>query len=141
MTRVAGPLGRVIECDGTVLKPGTGYQLEPDANALILLNRVALLKDTPPAGRPHALLEDKPHPLLRWAAGQRLGQQPGLIGDAAARRARALDALRASGHAVARLQAQTEWRLAVDWATRAMRTRSGCRCTGLTAGRSSPRRR
>jgi CRISPR-associated protein Cmr6 len=102
---VAGPLGRVIESDGTVIKPRTGYQLMADANALIMLNRVALLDN----GR----LTDKALPLLRWAAAMRLGQQPELIRNVAARRARALDALRASGLAVVRLRAEPEWRMAV----------------------------
>jgi CRISPR type III-B/RAMP module RAMP protein Cmr6 len=102
---VAGPLGRVIESDGTVIKPRTGYQLKADANALIMLNRVALLDN----GR----LADKASPLLRWAAEMRLGQQPELIRNLAARRARALDALRASGRAVVRLRAEPEWRMAV----------------------------
>jgi CRISPR type III-B/RAMP module RAMP protein Cmr6 len=107
----AGPLGRVIECDGIAIKPRTGYQLEPDASALIMLSRVALLDD--------GELMDRPHPLLRWAAERGLGQQAGLIREVAARRARALEALRARGKAVTRLRAQPEWRLAVGLGNRA----------------------
>jgi len=109
--RAAGPLGRVIESDGTVIKPRTGYQLEPDANALIMLNRVALLDG--------GALVDKAHPLLRWAADRRLGQEAGLVRDVAARRGRAIEALRARGQAVARLRAEPEWRLAVGLGNRA----------------------
>ena len=107
----AGPLGRVIESDGTAIKPRTGYQLEPDANALIMLSRVALLEN--------GTLLDKPHPLLRWAAERKLGQQATLVRDVAARRARALEALRAQGQAVTRLRADPDWRLAVGLGNRA----------------------
>jgi CRISPR-associated protein Cmr6 len=107
MLRAAGPLGRVIESDGTVIKPQTGYQLGPDANALIMLNRVALLADG------MLVDKDKAHPLLRWAAETRLGQQGRLVRDVSARRARAIEALRARGQAVARLRAEPQWRLAV----------------------------
>lgn len=107
----AGPLGRVIESDGTVIKPRIGYQLEPDANALIMLSRVALLDN--------GTLLDKPHPLLRWAADRKLGQQTMLVRDVAARRTRTLEALRAEGQAATRLRADPEWRLAVGLGNRA----------------------
>lgn len=110
--RAAGPLGRVIESDGTVIKARTGYQLKPDASALILLSRVALLLDD-------GTLADKPHPLLRWAADSQLGQQTDLVRQVAGRRALAVEALRARGQAVTRLRAEPQWRLAVGLGNRA----------------------
>jgi len=110
--RAAGPFGTVVESDGTVIKPRTGYRLGADASALTVLNRIALIDD---AGR----LADKPRPLLRWAADAKLGQDPALVGQVAARRDRAVAALRSAGQAVRRLRADPEWRLAVGLGNRA----------------------
>jgi len=107
----AGPFSKVIEFDGSKVRPRPGYRLGPDANALIMLNRVALLDN--------GTLADKAHPLLIWAAESRLGQQAGLVRDVAARRGRALEALRARGQAVARMEAVPGWRLAVGHGNRA----------------------
>lgn len=117
MTAAAGPLGRVIESDGTVLKPQRGYQLAWDANALIILNRLAF-----PDSRPQArdgLDEKAGRSVLRWAAGSRLGQADGLVAQVAARRAQALRDMRAGGQAVVRLRAEPEWRLAAGLGNRA----------------------
>lgn len=113
MTAAAGPLGRVVESDGRAIKLRTGYQLAPDANALIIINRLAFPDR-------HGVLEEKARrPLLRWAADTRLGQDADLVRDVAARRARMLDDLRAAGQAVIRLRAEPEWRLAVGLGNRA----------------------
>jgi len=112
MLRAAGPLGNAIESDGTAIKPRTGYQLGSDASALTVLNRIALIDDD---GR----LADKAHPLLRWAADARLGQDPALLGQVAARRGQAMAALKAAGQAVRRLVAEPEWRLAIGLGNRA----------------------
>jgi CRISPR/Cas system CMR subunit Cmr6 (Cas7 group RAMP superfamily) len=113
VTAAAGPLGRVVESDGLAIKPRTGYQLGADANALIIMNRLAFADD-------RGLLDEKTRrPLLRWAAGGRLGQDDALVRDVAARRTRMLEDLRAAGQAVIRLRADPEWRLAVGLGNRA----------------------
>jgi CRISPR type III-B/RAMP module RAMP protein Cmr6 len=113
VTAAAGPLGRIVESDGLAIKLRTGYQLAADANALIILNRLAFADE-------RGVLDEKARrPLLRWAAGGRLGQDDSLLRDVAARRARMLEDLRARGQAVIRLRADPEWRLAVGLGNRA----------------------
>jgi CRISPR type III-B/RAMP module RAMP protein Cmr6 len=113
VTAAAGPLGRVIESDGMAVKPRTGYQMGADANALIIMNRLAFPDD-------RGMLDEKARrPLLRWAAETGLGQHAALVRDVAARRARMLEDLRAQGQAVVRLRAEPEWRLAVGLGNRA----------------------
>jgi CRISPR-associated protein Cmr6 len=113
MVRAAGPLGRVIESDGTAVIPGTayrlaGYQFRAGASALIMLNRVAFFDE-----RLQKLHDSGQRALLRWAAGQDLGQDENLVADVARRRLSALTELRRQGLHVERLCAQPEWRLAV----------------------------
>lgn len=86
----AGPLGKVID---------SRMSFGPDANALVLLRRVAFfdgeLSD-----------EDK---LVGWAVKAQLGQDPALLAAVARRRSAMLDSLQ--GQHVRRLTARTEWRL------------------------------
>lgn len=113
VTAAAGPLGRIVETDGAVIKPRTGYQLGSDANALIILNRLAF------ADSRGALEEKSSRPLMRWAADTGLGQSEVLVHDVIARRARMMEDLRAGGQAVIRLRAEPEWRLAIGLGNRA----------------------
>lgn len=105
-----GPLGAVIKSDGSLLR-AHGDRAGLGANALILLRRVAFLDAE---GRIH---KDVARVLLRWAAEYDLGQDPGLVEIAAARRERALAELRERGEAVG-LLVTPEWRLAVGLGNR-----------------------
>lgn len=113
----AGPIGHVIETDGTVVKPRAGYEIEPDANALIMLYRLAF----PEFARDNdvtRMSEPGGQALLRWAASSGLGQQAKRVKQVAARREQAMLALRAAGHTVARLRAEPLWRLAIGLGNR-----------------------
>jgi CRISPR-associated protein Cmr6 len=113
VTAAAGPLGRVIESDGLAIKARTGYQIDPDANALIIMNQLAFIDD-------RGTLDEKARrPLLRWAADTDLGQDEDLVRDVAARRSKTIEDLRAAGQAVIRLRADPEWRLAIGLGNRA----------------------
>lgn len=107
----AGPLGAVIKSDGSLLR-AHGERAGAGANALILLRRVAFLDG---AGR---ISKDVARTLLRWAAEYDLGQEAGLVRDAAARREQALVRPRRRGEAVLRLLVTPEWRLAVGLGNR-----------------------
>jgi CRISPR type III-B/RAMP module RAMP protein Cmr6 len=87
---VAGPLGRVVECLGAVLKGRVGYQLGAGANALLILRRVAVHcgEDLPLEGKVA---------VLRWAGEHALGQASELAQAVAARRDHAVAARVASG--------------------------------------------
>jgi CRISPR-associated protein Cmr6 len=115
MVQAAGPLGKVIGSDGTAVKSSADYryQLGADANALVVLHRVAFVD---PRGR----IDDKGSAaLLRWAAEHGLGQDGDLVRPAAARRQRAVQALRDQGYEARRLQVRPQWRLAVGLGNRA----------------------
>jgi len=117
--RAAGPLGSVIESDGSAIIPGTayrlpGYQFRAGANALIMLNRIAFFDY-----RTQKLDDDGQRTLLRWAARQDLGQDAALVAAVADRRERALVQLRRQGHHVERIRAEPEWRLAVGLGNKA----------------------
>jgi CRISPR-associated protein Cmr6 len=100
------------------VKGRSGFQLEADANALILLHRLAF-PEYERGGDVKRMNEDAGRALLRWAADSGLGQQAKLVREVAARREQAVIALRAAGHAVARLRAEPRWRLAVGLGNRA----------------------
>ncbi|MGH3329579.1 MAG: type III-B CRISPR module RAMP protein Cmr6 [Streptomycetales bacterium] len=108
----AGPLRRVLDSDGSAVKGRVGYQLGPDASALILLRRVAFFDE----GNGE-LARSGMRALLRWAAESSLGQgrdqAVDLLAHAAARRTAALRALQGRGHQVVRLRVRPEWRLLV----------------------------
>jgi CRISPR-associated protein Cmr6 len=115
--QAAGPIGKVIETDGTAVKARVGYQIEPDANALILLYRLAF-PELDRDGAVRRMNEKAGHALLRWAAESGLGQQARRVREVAARREQAVLALRAAGHSVARLRAEPLWRLSVGLGNR-----------------------
>ncbi len=117
MIRAAGPIGTIIESDGTAVKGRIGFQLGADANALIMLHRLAFPRHTPDGSI--SMDEDAGRALLLWAAGSGLGQEMKLVRHVAARRRLARKALRSAGHTVARLRAEPEWRLAVGLGNRA----------------------
>src|SRR5437773_11994735 len=94
--RAVGPLGKPIYTDGAAVKTETGYQFDADANALILLRRVAFTGDDGDIDKAGQ------RALLRWAAERRLGPSPRLVAEAAKRRARALAAVAEAGDAVVR---------------------------------------
>lgn len=108
----AGPLGKVLISDGTGIRPAAGYRLpgsefRAGPSALIMMHRVAFFNDG------NGKLDDAgQRGLLKWAAEYGLGQEPGMVRAAAARRALAVRQLRAQGHHVVRLLATPEWRLA-----------------------------
>jgi CRISPR type III-B/RAMP module RAMP protein Cmr6 len=115
MVQAAGPLGKVIGSDDAAIKTNADYhyQLGADANALVVLNRVAFVD---PRGR----IDDRGSAaLLRWAAEYELGQEGDLVRSAAERRQRAVQALHSQGCAVRRLQVRPQWRLAVGLGNRA----------------------
>ena len=115
--QAAGPLGKAIESAGTQIKPRVGTQFHADANALIMLHKLAF-----PDYRPDGSIgmdDDAGRALLRWAADFGLGQQTKLVQEVAARRDLAVTALRAAGQQVARLVAEPEWRLAIGLGNRA----------------------
>lgn len=116
--RAAGPMGKLIETDGTAVKPLVGYQLEADANALIMLYRLAFPEFDRDGNGPE-MSKNGGGALLRWAADRWLGQDPKQIKAVAARREQAVLALRAAGHTVIRLRAEPLWRLAVGLGNRA----------------------
>jgi CRISPR type III-B/RAMP module RAMP protein Cmr6 len=113
MVQAVGPLGAAIETDGTVVKGRVGYQFKADANALVVLHRVAFVDLRGQIdGQGQAAL-------LRWAAQYGLGQDGELVRQVAARRQRAVQALRDQGYAVERLIVRPQWRLAVGLGNRA----------------------
>jgi len=77
--RAVGPLGAAVRTDGQVLKPPVGFQCGADANALILLRRVAFVDDT-------GIASPAERALLSWARDHRLGQEPVLLAAVARRR-------------------------------------------------------
>ncbi|MBE1533956.1 type III-B CRISPR module RAMP protein Cmr6 [Actinomadura algeriensis] len=91
--------------------PGIG--LGAGANALILLHRVVFVDDEGSIDKRGGDL------LLKWAAVEGLGQEPGLLQRVSARRTAMLDSLRARGAGVARLRVRPEWRMAVGLGNRA----------------------
>ena len=111
----AGPLGQLIHAssarDLAAVNDPPDREFSFDANALILMRRVAFLKDSDDG--PVKLDDDGQRALLRWAAGHALGQDPELARQVVARRALAVRQLRARGVHVVRLSASPEWRLAV----------------------------
>ena len=119
----AGPFRTVIQLAGDRL----ARELGPDANALVMLNRVAFL-DTR-AGRPLKLEERGKRALLGWACRGSLGQDPGLVAAVSRRREHALRVLsgasagsRAASRGTLRclrLRAEPEWRLAVGHGNKA----------------------
>ena len=117
MIRASGPIGTIIESDGATVKGRTGFQLGADANALIMLHRLAFPRHMPD-GR-ISMDEDAGRALLLWAAATGLGQEPKLVKQVAARRRQVRTALRSAGQTVARLRAEPEWRLAVGMGNRA----------------------
>jgi CRISPR/Cas system CMR subunit Cmr6 (Cas7 group RAMP superfamily) len=94
--KAAGPLGKVIDAR---------LRFGADANALVLLRRVAFFDDGLAK-----LSDDGKRALLRWASSARLGQSADLLAAVGRRREAALRSL-TSQH-VRRLTARTEWRLA-----------------------------
>ncbi|MBA9007290.1 type III-B CRISPR module RAMP protein Cmr6 [Thermomonospora cellulosilytica] len=120
MTRAAGPFGRIVETDGTALKPRAGYQLGRDANALVVLNRLAFPEYATVRGRTVVEFRDKTtRALLNWSAATGLGQHPELLDQVRARREHAIAGLRRRGLTVTRLRAVPEWRIAVGLGNRA----------------------
>lgn len=115
--RAAGPIGKIIETDGSAVKPQLGYEIPADANAQIMLYRLAF-PEFSRDGDVTRMSEAAGHALLRWAATSGLGQQAKRVKQVAARREQAVLALRAAGHAVARLHAEPLWRLAVGLGNR-----------------------
>lgn len=113
MVQAVGPLGKAIETDGTAVKGRVGFQFGADANALVVLHRVAFVDQ---GGR---IDDTGTAALLRWAAQTGLGQDSKLVRVVAGRRQRALTALRARGYEVKRLQVRPQWRLAVGLGNRA----------------------
>jgi CRISPR/Cas system CMR subunit Cmr6 (Cas7 group RAMP superfamily) len=114
--RAAGPFGSVITLVREKRQERETYRLDGSApldsgsNALIVLNRIAFFDQS--VGTLH---DGGKRALLRWACGNRLGQQDKLVAAVAARRVAALRALSGGSGPlhVARLRAQPEWRLAV----------------------------
>ncbi|MGH3119533.1 MAG: type III-B CRISPR module RAMP protein Cmr6 [Streptosporangiaceae bacterium] len=117
MIQAAGPIGAVIESDGTAVKGRVGFRLGADANALIMLHRLAFPSYTPGGGI--GMDEAAGRALLRWASDSGLGQEMKLVRQVAARRRQARAALRSARQKVARLRAEPEWRLAVGLGNRA----------------------
>jgi CRISPR-associated protein Cmr6 len=110
--QAAGPVGNLIETDGSAVKPRVGYQLADDANALTMLYRVAF-PEFDRDGNVAEISKNGGGALLRWASEKALGQDIRQVKAVAARREQALLALRAAGHTVVRLHAEPLWRLAV----------------------------
>ncbi len=117
----AGPLGRVLSCDGGVVKLRTGYQLDPnhmDGNALVVMRRVAFCDQS-------GIWKDGRQALLAWARDHRLGQAPRLLAEVAARRGAAVAARVASGRRRGvdvvhqRREVAPEWRLVTGIGERA----------------------
>jgi CRISPR type III-B/RAMP module RAMP protein Cmr6 len=114
--KAVGPLRRVIRADAVAVKGRVGDRVEPlgaGANALILLRRVVFLDDQ--TGK---VDKEGVRALLRWAAGQHLGQETDLVRWAAARREQVHRALHAQGLKVVRIRARPEWRLVVGLGNR-----------------------
>jgi CRISPR/Cas system CMR subunit Cmr6 (Cas7 group RAMP superfamily) len=118
----AGPFHTVIQLAGDRL----AREIGTDANALVMLNRVAFL-DTR-GNRPLKLEEKGKQALLSWACRSLLGQDSGLVEAVSRRREHALRALSGTpaGSTVAqgtlcclRLRAEPEWRLAVGHGNKA----------------------
>lgn len=120
MIRAAGPIGRIVETDDQALKPQVGYQLGRDANALVVLNRLAFPEFTTAQGRESVKFSDRTtRALLNWSANTDLGQDPALLGQVRARRAVALTRLCERHLTVRRLRAVPDWRVAVGLGNRA----------------------
>jgi len=110
----AGPLGAAVTIDSAALQGRLSYQLREGANPLILLRRVAFLDSS------GNLDSDAEKALLGWAEGHRLGQEAVLLGQAQARRERAIAALTADqAQRAVRLLVRPMWRLAVGIGNRA----------------------
>jgi CRISPR type III-B/RAMP module RAMP protein Cmr6 len=109
--RAAGPLGTVVETDGTRLHGRGTYALGVGANPLVLLHRVAFVT----AGGQFD--SDAERALLSWAQETRLGQDPHLVRLAAERRERAIVAARRSS-THRRLLVRPQWRVAVGLGNR-----------------------
>jgi CRISPR/Cas system CMR subunit Cmr6 (Cas7 group RAMP superfamily) len=119
----AGPFRAVIQLVGDRL----ARELGPDANALVMLNRVAFL-DTR-GNRPLKLEEKGKRALLGWACRSSLGQDASLVRAVGRRREHALRVLSgtpAAGPGASkgtlcylRLRAEPEWRLAVGHGNKA----------------------
>jgi CRISPR-associated protein Cmr6 len=117
-----GPFGAVVRLAGERLGRETG----PDANALIMLNRVAFL--APRRDRPLKLEEKGKRALFGWGCQNSLGQDQRLVDAVSRRREHALRALSGTpaGSPAAqgtlcclRLRAEPEWRLAVGHGNKA----------------------
>jgi CRISPR/Cas system CMR subunit Cmr6 (Cas7 group RAMP superfamily) len=100
--KAAGPLGSAISLAG-VDRHGR------DANALVMLDRLAFLDD----GK---LADEGKRALLRWACARQLGQADTLVTDVWRRRSAALRALPWPS---VRLRARPEWRLVVGLGAKA----------------------
>jgi CRISPR/Cas system CMR subunit Cmr6 (Cas7 group RAMP superfamily) len=89
---------------------GGSAPLDSGSNALIVLNRIAFFDES--TGKLH---DGGKRALLRWACGNRLGQEDELVSAVAQRRTAALRALSGGPRSVhcRQLRAQPEWRLAV----------------------------
>jgi CRISPR/Cas system CMR subunit Cmr6 (Cas7 group RAMP superfamily) len=98
----AGPIGSLVTLAGDQLSTGCGA----DANALIVLNRLAFLG-------PRKLEDAGRLALVKWACARKLGQDPELVAAVTTRRDAALAALARRGCHCLRLEAEPEWRLAV----------------------------
>jgi CRISPR/Cas system CMR subunit Cmr6 (Cas7 group RAMP superfamily) len=119
----AGPFRAVIQLVGDRL----ARELGPNANALVMLNRVAFL-DTR-GNRPLKLEEKGKRALLGWACRSSLGQDASLVKAVSRRREHALRVLSgtpAAGPGASegtlsclRLRAEPEWRLAVGHGNKA----------------------
>lgn len=110
----AGPLGAAITTDGSRLHGRLTYQLQTGSNPLILLRRVAF------ADQHGGLDQHARTAVLRWAAEQRLGQDPVLIEHVWARREQAIAALTATeGVQSRRVLVTPMWRLAMGIGNRA----------------------
>lgn len=117
-----GPLGSFLRLIGKELTGSFG----PDANALVVLNRVAFLN----LSRGAKMEERGKRALLGWACDTGLGQERGtssggaaadLVAAVSARRSAALRTLagRGRGRHVLRLRAEPEWRMVVGLGTKA----------------------
>jgi CRISPR type III-B/RAMP module RAMP protein Cmr6 len=108
VTSPAGPLCAAIEVSGDTLGFPEGPELGTDANARIVMHRVALVD--PSTGR----MPDKAgRPLLRWACSANLGQDQPLLDPVWKRRNAVLDAFRSRHFTVRRFRVSPQWRLAV----------------------------
>lgn len=136
--RVAGPMRRVVryvrqppgrtlpERDSVVPAEGCRFdddRFGSDANALVMLNRIAVYQARDDGGPGVKLADGGRRALVRWACDQRLGQHPALVAAVARRRELALRTLdRTEGRRPCchlRLTAEPEWRLVAGLGNRA----------------------